>query len=77
MEKQKFYKEYLAPEAFCIMMQLDQSVLSGSFSNEDIGDETAISLLCLHIIAGGRYSHIHTPASGELHLLNSTKKRFV
>lgn len=43
MEKQKFYKEYLAPESFCIMMQLDQSVLSGSFSNEDIGDETDIS----------------------------------
>ena len=43
MEKQKFSKEYIAPVSISLMLQMDGAILSGSFTHEDIGNETDIS----------------------------------
>lgn len=43
MKKTQLKMEYFAPESNCIEMHLDSAILSGSFTHEDIGDETDIS----------------------------------
>ena len=43
MKKTQLMMEYFTPEAICIEMHLDSAILVGSFTHEDIGDETDIS----------------------------------
>ena len=43
MKRTQLIKEYITPEVMCIKLHIDCTILVGSFTHEDIGDETDIS----------------------------------
>ena len=43
MKRTQLIKEYITPEVMCLKLHIDSPILVGSFTHEDIGDETDIS----------------------------------